>query len=103
MARSAARSRGFMETSTFTVSPAITGTAQVGQTLTASDGTIAGGAFASRRWFRDGAAISGATAATYVVQAADVGKRISQETTATVTGTGGKVSKRSAPTAVVIA
>ncbi|MCM3680257.1 hypothetical protein [Sphingomonas paucimobilis] len=103
MARSAARSRGFMVASTFTAAPAITGTAQVGQTLTGSNGTIAGGTFASRRWLRDGAAISGATGATYVVQAADVGKRITQEVTATVTATGGKVSKLSAPTAIVIA
>lgn len=92
-----------MVVSTFTVAPAITGVAQVGQTLTASDGTITGGAFASRRWFRDGGAISGATAPTYVVQVADVGKHISQEVTATITNTGGKVAIRSAPTATVIA
>lgn len=103
MARSAERSRGFMVTSTFTAAPAITGTAQVGQTLTGSDGTIVGGTFASRRWLRDGVAISGATAATYVVQAADVGKQIWQEVTATVTKTGGKVSRFSSPTTVVIA
>ncbi len=103
MARSARRSRGFMVVSTFTAAPAITGAAQVGQTLTGSNGTIAGGVFASRRWFRDGVVIAGATAATYVVQAADVGKRISQEVTATVTATGGNVSKLSATTAIVIA
>lgn len=103
MPRSAARSRGFVVVSTFTAAPAITGTAQVGQTLTGSNGTIAGGAFASRQWLRDGSPISGATAATYVVQAADVGKRITQEVTATVTATGGKVSKLSGPTAIVIA
>jgi len=103
VARSAARSRGFMVRSTFTAAPAVTGAAQVGQTLTGTNGTIAGGVFAGRRWFRDGSAITGATGATYVVQAADVGKRISQEVTATVTSTGGKVSQRSAPTAVVIA
>ncbi|MFX4086162.1 hypothetical protein ACKU27_13775 [Sphingobium yanoikuyae] len=103
MARSAARSRGFMVTSTFTAAPAITGTAQVGQTLTASNGTIVGGTFASRRWIRDGVAISGATGPTYVVQAADIGRQIWQEVTATVTKTGGRVSRFSAPTAIVIA
>lgn len=103
MARSAARSRGFMVVSTFTAAPAITGTPQVGQVLTGSDGTIAGGTFASRRWLRDGAAISGATAGTYVVQASDIGKQIWQEVTATVTATGGKVSRFSKPTAAVIA
>jgi hypothetical protein len=92
-----------MVVSTFTTLPTITGTAQVGQTLTGTTGTIVGGTFTSRRWLRDGVAISGATAATYVVQAADVGKRISQEVTATVTATGGKVSRLSAMTAIVIA
>jgi len=92
-----------MVASTFTAAPAITGTAQVGQTLTGGNGTIAGASFTSRRWFRDGSPITAATGATYVVQAADVGKRISQEVTATVTSTGGKVSQRSAPTAAVIA
>ena len=101
MGRSAARLRGYIVASTFTAAPTITGNAQVGQTLTASNGTIVGGAFASRRWIRDGVAIPGATGATYVVQADDVGKRIWQEVTATVTRTGGKVSRLSAPTAIV--
>lgn len=102
MARSAQRSRGYMVVATFTAAPAITGTAQVGQTLTATNGTIVGGAFSSRRWFRDDSPISGATGATYVVQAGDVGKKITQEVTALLTP-GGTVTKLSAPTATVIA
>ncbi|MEG3153005.1 hypothetical protein U1769_24190 [Sphingomonas sp. ZT3P38] len=91
-----------MVVTTFTVAPVITGTAQVGQTLTATNGTIVGGAFAGRRWFRDGSPISGATASTYVVQAGDLGKKVTQEVTALLT-TGGRVTKLSAPTATVIA
>jgi hypothetical protein len=51
--------------------PTITGTPQVGQTLTAS-GAI-GDYF---QWTRDGAPIAGATAKTYPVQAADIGHAI---------------------------
>lgn len=83
MARSARRSRGFMCAPAFTVKPAITGTAQVGQTLTGASGTVRNGTVTVRRWLRNGVAISGATAATYVVQAGDVGAKITYEVTAT--------------------
>lgn len=83
------------------VAPAITGTAQVGQTLTSTTGTWSGSPTYTRQWKADGVAISGATAATYVVLVADVGKVI----TVTVTGTNdkGAVAVTSAPTAAVIA
>ena len=57
--------------------PTITGTAKVGQTLTANEGTWTpdGVAFAYK-WLADGTAITGATAKTYVPTAAEVGKRI---------------------------
>lgn len=67
------------------VVPTITGTKTVGQTLTGADGTWDNGYPATvtttRQWYRssDGvtyAAISGATAATYVLVAADQGKTI---------------------------
>jgi lysophospholipase L1-like esterase len=52
----------------------ITGTATVGSTLTGEPGTWSGGALThAPQWYRDGVAISGATAYTYVVQAADSG------------------------------
>ncbi len=49
----------------------ISGTAQVGQTLTASGGS--GG----YQWYREGSAISGATASTYTLQGGDLGDLIS--------------------------
>jgi hypothetical protein len=104
VARSAQRSRGFMCVPSFTVAPSITGQAKNGQTLTGVSGTIANGALSSRRWLRDGVAISGATGATYVVQAADIGHLITFEVTATASlvAANTKVAT-SAPTATVIA
>ena len=86
-----------------TVAPAITGTAQVGQTLTATDGTWTGRETPAlkRQWNAGGVPIAGATAATYVPLVADIGKTI----TVTVTGVNiiGKASATSAATAAVIA
>ena len=104
MARSAQRSRGFMCVPTFTAAPSISGTAQSGQTLTGSSGTIVRGSVSARQWRRDGVAIGGATGATYVLQAADVGKVITLAVTA-VNGLNGASTTTavSAPTAAVIA
>ncbi|NQX05345.1 hypothetical protein HQQ82_12415 [Rathayibacter sp. VKM Ac-2856] len=64
--------------------PTITGTAKVGQTLTAVPGTWSPAPVAlSYQWKRGGTAISGATSATYKTVSADAGKAI----TVTVTGT----------------
>lgn len=64
--------------------PTITGTAKVGQTLTAKPGTWTPSPVTlSYQWKRGGTAISGATAATYKTVSADAGKAI----TVTVTGT----------------
>lgn len=60
--------------------PTISGTARVGMTLTAtSQGTWTPqpGVVLARHWLRSGAVIPGATGASYVIGAADVGKRIS--------------------------
>ncbi|MAM37497.1 MAG: hypothetical protein CL949_03110 [Erythrobacter sp.] len=104
MARSAQRSRGFMCAPAFTAAPSITGTAQVGQTLTGASGTVRNGTVSAHRWLRDGAAISGATAATYVVQAGDVGAKITYEVTATnALNSANTVKAVSAETATVIA
>lgn len=86
---------------TNTVSPAITGTAQVGVTLTASNGTWTGSPTFTRQWKANGVNISGATATTYVPVVGDIGKTI----TVAVTGknASGKITKTSAATAAVIA
>ena len=62
--------------------PAITGTTQVGATLTAdttviSDGDGLGSSVFAYQWLADGAEINGATASTYTLVAADAGKAIS--------------------------
>ncbi|SMH48829.1 hypothetical protein SAMN06295885_3133 [Rathayibacter oskolensis] len=64
--------------------PTITGTAKVGQTLTAVPGTWGPGTVSyTYQWKRGGVAVSGATAATYKPVSADAGKVL----TVTVTGT----------------
>lgn len=104
MTRSALRSRGFVSVPSFAVLPTITGTAKVGQTLTGSSGTITRGTATARRWLRGGVAIAGATAATYVVQAADIGSVITHEVTATSSLNAGNTAKAtSAATAAAIA
>lgn len=65
--------------------PLITGTAQVGQILTASTGTWSGGTDTPvyrYQWTRDGVDISGATSATYLVDAADTGSTLAVRITA---------------------
>ncbi|PPF58915.1 hypothetical protein C5C13_07165 [Clavibacter michiganensis] len=91
--------------STFTTvpTPTISGTAQVGSTLTAAPGTWAPVPTTfSYRWFVANVAVSGATASTYAPVAADLGKRI----TVTVTGSRSgytSASKTSAASAAVVA
>lgn len=64
--------------------PTITGTAQVGSILTAVPGAWSPGtAVLTYQWLRNGTAITGATAGTYTVAAADAGTTL----TVTVTGT----------------
>lgn len=86
---------------TNSVAPAITGTAQVGQTLTVSNGTWANSPTFTRQWKKGGVAISGAVGTTYVPVVGDIGATI----TCTVTGTniGGSLAVTSAATAAVIA
>ena len=67
-----------------TGSPTVSGTAKVGETLTAAPGTWGPATVAlTFQWLRNGSAISGATQATYVLSAGDVGATVS----ITVTGT----------------
>lgn len=86
-----------------TVAPAISGTAEQGQTLTASAGTWTGSpapAFAYL-WRRGGTAIAGATGVTYVLLPADVGAAIT--VTVTATNAAGSAAATSAATAPVTA
>lgn len=84
-----------------TAVPTITGTATNGSTLTAGNGTWTGreAPSFSYQWKRNGAAVAGRTAQTYLLGAADVGTTI----TVTVTGTNwaGSASATSAATAAV--
>jgi hypothetical protein len=79
-----------------TTTPSISGTLTEGETLTAFSGTWTGAAPITyvRQWKRAGVAISGATAGTYVLQAADVGTMIT--VTVTATNSAGSVSATSA-------
>ncbi len=67
--------------------PAITGTAQVGQTLTASAGTWTNSPTSyAYQWNRAGIAISGATVSAYVPVSADVADTLTVSVVATNTG-----------------
>jgi len=69
------------------VAPAVSGTVVVGKKLAASAGSwnTTGLAY-SYQWLRNGAAITGATTSSYVVNRADIGKRLSVRVTAQKTG-----------------
>jgi hypothetical protein len=68
--------------------PSIAGTGKVGALLTASPGTWSGtlAPTFAYQWLRDGSAISGATASTYVAKAADAGRTVAVRVTATRAG-----------------
>lgn len=67
--------------------PTISGTTKVGSTLTAVPGTWGPSPVTlTYQWYRSGTAISGATAKTYRVVAADQGKALSVRVTGTKTG-----------------
>jgi hypothetical protein len=89
-----------------TVKPTISGNAQVGATLTASDGTWTGSPTFTRAWLRCNSAgatcnpIAGATATSYAVTAADQGSTLRVEVTAT--NPQGTAKATSDPTAAVV-
>ncbi|MBI5161296.1 MAG: S8 family serine peptidase [Micrococcales bacterium] len=70
-----------------TVAPAISGTPQVGRTLTASSGTwdVQGLSFAYQ-WQVDGADVPGATGSSYTVRSNDQGKAVTVRVTASTAG-----------------
>lgn len=74
-----------------TNAPTVEGTARVGGTLRATDGSWSPAPTTlTRQWLRNGTPIGGATAATYRATSADAGKRLSLRTTAS--GVGGSTS-----------
>lgn len=90
-----------------TVAPAITGTAQVGQTLTVTNGTWTGPARAfTRQWMRGNVEV-GNGGTTYVPVVGDIGSPITCVVTATananIAGAGATAKAASNSTANVIA
>ncbi len=93
-----------------TESPAVSGTAAVGHTLTCSQGKWSGDSLTyTYQWLRDGSAISGATSSTYGVTGADSGHSISCRVSATglegsasATSTGDHVGSGGGSTTVVL-
>lgn len=85
-----------------TVAPSVSGTAQVGQTLSSTTGTWTGtpASFTyAYQWQRSGSNISGANSSTYVVQSADVGSTL--RCVVTATNSAGSTSANSNSTASV--
>jgi len=68
-----------------TPTPVISGSATVGRTLTVAPGTWDTGVKLTYQWFRNGSAISRATATTYKLTTADRGKQITVSVTANKT------------------
>ncbi|RFA14626.1 hypothetical protein B7R21_06195 [Subtercola boreus] len=67
-----------------TVRPAITGTTQVGSTLTVSSGTWSQpGLSYTYQWYLNGASIAGATKSTYTIDGSALGQKISARVNAT--------------------
>ncbi|QHC68112.1 choice-of-anchor D domain-containing protein [Rathayibacter sp. VKM Ac-2759] len=85
---------------TLAPTPTITGTTKVGSTLTATPGTWDAGTTLAYQWKRSGVVVSGATAKTYVLKAADAGSTLTVSVTSTKPGYT-PVTKSSAATAVV--
>ncbi len=80
----ALRRRGRMAPAIGVTKPAVTGTFGIGNVLTAVAGSWPpAGSTLSYKWVRGKTDISGATASTYTVTSADVGKRLVCRITAT--------------------
>lgn len=74
-------------TITNTGKPSVTGTAKVGEQLTADPGTWSMGGLAyAYQWLRGGTPVAGATGATYTATVDDLGKALSVAVTASRTG-----------------
>jgi len=86
-----------LELTALTGTVSISGTAQVGQTLTANTSTLGGSGTISYQWRRGGDTDIGSNTNTYTVQTADIGSII----TVIVTRSGNSGSVTSTPTATV--
>lgn len=83
-----------------TVLPAISGTARIGNVLTASTGTWGGASNTyTYQWMRNGEDVDGSTASTYSLTVADLGFTMSVRVTAT--NASGQVEATSAVTAAI--
>jgi hypothetical protein len=84
--------------------PVVSGTVEVGETLTVSDGTWTGFPVPtfSYQWFVDGAEAVGETSNSYVIQSSDEGLMVSVEVTAD-NGVGTPVIAEAAPVGPVLA
>ncbi|GAA3669199.1 HtaA domain-containing protein [Microbacterium marinilacus] len=98
--KSSAKTKAVAKATLKSATPAISGTAKVGQKLTAKPGTWTTGTKLTYQWLRDGKAISGATKSTYTAVAADAGKQISVRVTGKLSGYS-DVSKTSSKTKAV--
>lgn len=84
-----------------TVAPVVSGTNTVGSTLTTTTGTFSNSPTSyAYEWQRDGAPIAGATASTYTLATADVGKSIRSRVVATNAGGAVGVASSNAKIAV---
>jgi hypothetical protein len=82
----------------FVDGPDVTGTAQVGQTLTCAPGTVVDDDSLAYQWYRDDVAIGGATANTRVLAGPDLGLRMHCVVTATNEhGSNSKASNKTVP------
>ena len=82
-----------------TAVPTISGTAKVGEELTATAGKWSLGTSFAYSWLRDGKKISGATGSTYVLTGSDLGKAIQVAVKGTKSGT--SVTKTSVKTSKI--
>ncbi|MFT4220962.1 MAG: hypothetical protein QM611_10635 [Microbacterium sp.] len=69
-----------------TPTPKISGTAKIGEKLTAKPGTWDSGVTLTHRWYADGKAITGATKSKYTLKKAQAGKRITVKVTGKKSG-----------------
>jgi hypothetical protein len=66
--------------------PRISGTAKAGQKLSVTRGSWTAGTKLTQRWYRNGAAISGATGTSYTLKSADAGRTITVKVTGSKAG-----------------
>jgi hypothetical protein len=66
--------------------PRISGTAKAGQRLSVNRGSWTSGTTLTQRWYRNGAAIAGATGTSYTLKSADAGRTITVKVTGSKTG-----------------